>query len=161
SIQLSRHDHHNIELKTGFDLGGDQSKGVLDLHLFFPGSVQLKTTVKSELLSDFHARARLSFARDTQDHPRLLEPETESLRRRLHEIIQQQNPNELPSLLERAFSETRRLGAVFGETLRGITDSHKRILFLAHSRAAHATDPSAELIDLAQRVGDVAGQLER
>ena len=163
SVQLTRHDHHNLELKTGFDLGGELTQGQLELYLYFPSNVHVRGATQAELVSDFHSRARLSFPRNAPNDPALLLQEVDSLDRLLDQLADS-NPKvseQVPELVERVFVEARRVGAIFGETIRSLGASHQRRIFLTHSRAAVNCDPSAELIEVANSITDVAGLTDR
>src|SRR4051812_14291739 len=59
---VTRHDHHNIEIKTVSELGMSPSTVETDLYLFIPRNFELTTVGKSELSKDFRSRMRLSTA---------------------------------------------------------------------------------------------------
>lgn len=69
-LSLSRHDAHNIELKSGFALREDVSSGSIDLYLFCPNNIPLGRWQKEEIKHDFFSRLRLASPRkvnlDTQ-----------------------------------------------------------------------------------------------
>ena len=163
SVQLTRHDHHNLELKTGFDLGGELTEGQLELYLYFPSNVQVRAATQAELVSDFHSRARLSFPRNAPNDPALLLQEVDSLERLLEQLNDSspQASELVPELIERVFIEARRVGAIFGETIRSLGTAHQRRIFLTHSRASVNCDPSAELIEVANSITEVATLTDR
>ncbi|RYZ65194.1 MAG: hypothetical protein EOP05_20950, partial [Proteobacteria bacterium] len=56
----TRHDHHNIEVKTVSDLGSAPSIVETDIYLFAPKNFELSAIGKEELSADFRSRMRLS-----------------------------------------------------------------------------------------------------
>jgi hypothetical protein len=60
STEVTRHDDHNIEVKSAYEFEGRALHSSLNLYLFVPRSFQLASWELSEVIDDFRTRIRLS-----------------------------------------------------------------------------------------------------
>lgn len=60
SLRLSRHDLHNLELKSSYALQNSAIRGEINLYLFFPSSIPILKWNRDELKQDFYSRMRLA-----------------------------------------------------------------------------------------------------
>gem|GEM_PF-4414657 len=59
TLQVNRHDDHNLELRAYLSLSDRTRHGRIDFYLFTPNAAYLQGFPKTEIISDFRARARL------------------------------------------------------------------------------------------------------
>ena len=59
-MQISRHDHHNLEIKSVIEFARIPQKITTEVFLYFPKSFEIGLVGKPELAKDFRTRLRLS-----------------------------------------------------------------------------------------------------
>lgn len=154
-FKLSRHDPHNLELKSTFKLEGESLKGQFQLFLFLPSSVHLSSYSKSELKDDFHTLARLAIPKSVLNSESAIPREIQYFRSILNayrEPLKSANSSSVSIVMaDHVFESTRRLGAILGEALRSQGNLVKKELLLACSLINKATDISAN-IELARSI---------
>jgi hypothetical protein len=155
-IQITRHDHHNLELKSIIDLGAPEVSGDLDLFLFLPRSLQLASWSKSDLILDFNSRLRLSVAEQVNGGSLTLIKELAQLQRLIDFLDLESETKESRELhLEQIFNTTRQLGAFCGEMLKTRSARHKKNLHMAHFLSNPKADHTSSFDDLCKEVTEV------
>jgi hypothetical protein len=135
---VTRHDHHNIEIKTVSELGTAPSTVETDLFLFIPRNFELTTVGKSELSKDFRSRMRLSTAVDGEQGIAAFESTLYSLKASL-DRLETALVNGAPvfdlshPLCEELLEATRDLCGVVAGTLKHASAEHVRLFFLSHT----------------------------
>ncbi len=158
SFNISRHDHHSVEVKS--TLAGDRERyfSQLDLHLFMPNTMRMSTYPKASLLHDFSSRIRISRFEEIYSNDReRLESETAELL----ELLNQYFAGERTDALKQAvFDGVRHLGAVFNEKIKSAAGAHANEIFFAHSLLSK-NSPRAAFERLAEEIGALARSIER
>ncbi len=113
-IRISRHDPHNIEIKTHFSVP-HRFDGQVDVFLFLPQNFQAQSVHKEKLMSDFCSRSRLAvhIPHDT---------EMSSLRTALEELLDRIGSEESVEL-------ARRFAGNATEILRVLRKRQKKKLY--------------------------------
>ena len=118
-LVLSRHDHHNLELKFTVDFASKPLEAKTELYLFVPATVRLASYSKQELVDDFTSKVRLALS-ETQQGADTLERVFLEFERTLKEY----NGTDAEPLKD----STLRLGAVLGETIKQFLGEHRKKL---------------------------------
>lgn len=151
-VKLSRHDDHNLELKSGFEFNGLQHRIRFDFYFFSPYSLHLSDYSKTDLRGDFHSRVRLSVPNELHSNLSVL-IETLTKLETLIQATAETGGRELRSeMTQGVFETTRHLGALCGEVLKIRSMFLKKQIFLAHSIINESIDPTEELVKLAEEV---------
>lgn len=61
-LKVGRHDNHNLEIKSVFDVGSFKTSSEVQLYVFMPTSANLQSYDKSRIVNDFNSRSRLAFS---------------------------------------------------------------------------------------------------
>ncbi len=109
-LRISRHDHHNLEVKTHFAVS-DGLTGQVDLFLFLPKSFLVAQVRKEKLMMDFRSRSRLSVRLPAEAHAMALRGELSELLDR----IEKEDSSEI----------ARRFAANAAEILRWLGRKHR------------------------------------
>lgn len=166
-VKLSRHDDHNIEIKSIVEVGEPRFSGTTDVFVFVPRSVHLKSWKKDEVLGDFRSRARLAV-------PVAIDSGRAALARAVAQVRMASVPSApddgagslggqpqaggQPSDVQQAAG---RLAAVMSETLHGYSRRHREELRLLRAPGAgEASGRAYEAIaEAALRVGDLLAEV--
>lgn len=163
-IDFSRHDNHNIELKSAIPGLGKRLRSHLNLYLFMPKSMQLSSYPKSSLIHDFSSRVRLSIPDGGLSTPHPHQRLEEELFR-LESLLKQHA--EGGESLGRAilegdiFNHVRHLGAILNEKLKNATSSHSREIFIAHSLLSSPETCASEVERISERVEEISALVLR
>ncbi|MES2857258.1 MAG: hypothetical protein V4692_15420 [Bdellovibrionota bacterium] len=135
---VTRHDHHNIEIKTVCELGTAPSTVETDIYLFIPRNFELHGISKSDVAKDFRSRMRLSTAVDGEQGIAAFESALYSLKaslNRLESALQEGAPvfDLSHPLCEELLEATRDLCGVVAGTLKHASSEHVRLFFLSHT----------------------------
>lgn len=154
-IIASRHDDHNVEIKTVLDATECRAAGQVDIYFFIPSSMHVED--KAQIMSDFYSRVRLSIPNESIKDQSLILQKIHALKARVSAISD--NPSVLAHFYEQTndvvFASARHLGAVFGEIYKNKSLHIKKELLLIHSLANPPTDPKGQLAHLCQPLGEV------
>ena len=135
---VTRHDHHNIEVKTVSDLGSAPSIVETDIYLFAPKTFELGNIGKEELVEDFRSRMRLASPVIGEQGAAAFEQALSDLKDciQLFEVHQaSRNPSAeiADPLCEKILDAIRELSSVVLGTLKHGASEHARQFFLSHS----------------------------
>lgn len=135
---VTRHDHHNIEVKTVSDLGSAPSVVETDIYLFAPKTFELSNIGKDELVADFRSRMRLASPVIGEQGAAAFEQALEELRERITLFETLQSSGKCSSevadpLCEEILDSIRELSSVVLGTLKHGASEHTRQFFLSHS----------------------------
>ncbi|MEK6773074.1 MAG: hypothetical protein AABY64_03965 [Bdellovibrionota bacterium] len=133
-IKLSRHDNHNLELKSSFYFLDKKIKADLDLFLFVPKTVHLKSWNKTELTSDFFSRQRLSIPPSETWNQDDISAKILQLKNILLQFSTENNADEVSALSNELVVLCRSLGAYTGEVVKAGIRRIPKELFLLYSR---------------------------
>lgn len=163
---VTRHDHHNIEVKTVSDLGSAPSLVETDIYLFAPKNFALGTIGKQELAEDFRSRMRLSSPVAGEQGAAAFEKALGDLQRSLSAYEQQmrvsKESSQLAELLcEAILDAVRELCTVVSGTLKHGASEHARQFFLSHSLLATEDVCIGGLRLLSNHVRSVQGMVLR
>lgn len=154
---VSRHDHHNIEIKTVFELAGRSFESETDIFIFIPRSFELQTVGMDELQSDLRARVRLAVPVSGEQGASALSSAREALKRVVEHIHEAHDLGEVVvegahPLADELVNAAKDLCAVVSETLKQSSVDQIRHLFLGHSLMS---TPGACLKSLQDLIEDV------
>ncbi len=135
---VSRHDHHNIEIKTVFELAGRNFESESDIYIFVPRSFELQSVPMDELQSDLRARVRLAVPVGGEQGASALSSAREALKRVVEHIHEAHDLGEVVvegahPLADELVNAAKDLCSVVSETLKQSAVDQIRHLFLAHS----------------------------
>lgn len=102
-LNLSRHNIHSIELKSGLSLRDRVIEGELNLYLFYPSNIPVERWPREELQKDFFSRLRLAI-------PHKANLDTQRARENILNLIDSYKQNNDPQILQE-------LGGIVGEFL--------------------------------------------
>ena len=159
STQASRHDHHNIEVKTVSELGDSSSSVETDLYLFIPRSFEIGSSGKNELVKDYRSRIRLALPVSGEQGGAALESAINSLALSMQNLEDGERSGESVlslshPLCEEVLEATKDLCAIISETLKHGSSEHPRQFFLSHTLM---TTASSAIIGIEVLVGHVTG----
>lgn len=129
---VSRHDHHNIEIKAVFETGGKAFEGELNTYVFVPRSFDLRSWSKSDLERDVRTRLRLAIPLSGEQGLSALTSTRQSFTAAINAYLQYSGTD--PAAAETLMLDTaRELCAAVAETLKQWTSSQSRSLMMAHT----------------------------
>jgi hypothetical protein len=133
----SRHDHHNIEVKTVSEIGLAPSVVETDLYLFVPRNFEISSLGKAELTKDFRSRIRLALPvssgqGDSAFHS-ALKNLTLNLRALEYANLDCQSASLDHPLCESVLEATKDLCSVIAETIKHGISEHCRQFLLSQS----------------------------
>ncbi len=135
STSVSRHDHHNIEIKAVFETTEQPFEGELDVYLFVPRSFDLRSWSKADLERDVRSRMRLAIPLDGERGLTALTRARDTFAAAVVEYLNNVSMNR--SAVEAMLIETARdLCATMAETVKLWTAQQTRALLMAHTRLA-------------------------
>jgi hypothetical protein len=129
--ELTRHDHHNLEVKMLTQAVHHSVDSTLDVFLFVPGSFQLSRWSKMELQSDFRSRLRLAVPLQSEEGNAAIEDAKRRLRQTLEQLASPDMDAEL--LVDCLTDHAKEVGAVTSETLKQLSQRHRTRFRLAHA----------------------------
>ncbi len=138
-MQVTRHDHHNIEIKSIIDLCDDAQKVVTEMFLYVPKSFEIGLVGKAEFAKDIRTRLRLSIPSvdgfGDEDFGRaLLELKKANTRLEQEILANQAMGQEVPSDLREAVLEASKdVAAIVAERLKRLSREHGRQFFLSQT----------------------------
>lgn len=136
--RLSRHDHHNLEIKAWVEPASADYEAQIDVLLFVPGSFQIGRWTKQDLTEDFRSRVRLALANRSLEHDGPT---------RAGEILER--CRELLAVAPDPSGENyKQVGGLVGELLKHRGATHRRRLVMAHSLSIPLEQRGPELTRL-------------
>lgn len=153
---LSRHDQHNLELKTSLRLVPVSRRFTSDLYLFLPKNLHAKEWNATELQADFHSRLRLMTKLTAKGSNSLVQTHLDELESTLAHIEHNSLAGEpLTSANEKIFREARQLGALLGEHIKNESKKLCKEMLLATSLANMAPQPELLIKGVGERIQEV------
>jgi hypothetical protein len=134
---ITRHDHHNIEVKTVSELTPEPSVVETDIFFFVPRSFELPAVGKNELIRDFRSRMRVALPACMDHSARLFESSLAAFDASLDRLQSELQSDPLLDpghpLCEELLESTKDLCAVVAGVLKNETAETLRQLFLSHT----------------------------
>ncbi len=136
---VSRHDHHNVEIKSIIDLCDDSQKVVTEMFLYVPKSFEIGLVGKNEFAKDIRTRLRISIPSvqgfDDEDFSQaLLELKKANARLEQEILATQAMEQEVPAnLREMVLEAAKDVAAIFAERLKRLSGEHGRKFFLSQT----------------------------
>ncbi len=136
---VSRHDHHNVEIKSIINLCDDSQKVVTEMFLYVPKSFEIGLVGKNEFSKDIRTRLRISVPSvqgfDDEDFSHaLLELKKANARLEQEILATQAMEQEVPSNLRECVLEAAKdVAAIFAERLKRLSSEHGRQFFLSQT----------------------------
>lgn len=163
---VTRHDHHNIEIKTVSDLSASASLVETDIYLFVPRSFELRSVGKADLLKDFRSRMRLALPVQGEQGATALAAGIRSVKSSIMRLESSEAYGETVSGLnhptcDQLLEATKDLCAVIAETLKHGAATHTRQYFLSHTLLATPGTCTHGLETLALQVNSMHQMVER
>ncbi|MBN8539354.1 MAG: hypothetical protein J0L82_03125 [Deltaproteobacteria bacterium] len=147
-MQISRHDHHNLEIKSVIEFARIPQKITTEVFLYFPKSFEIGLVGKPELAKDFRTRLRLSMPtqvgyEDENFNIALAELKRANSRYELETIANKAMGQEITSDLRDGILEASKdLAAIVAERLKRFSSEHGRQFFLSQSLLANSASRS-------------------
>lgn len=160
NFKLSRHDPHNLELKSTFKLEGVKVTGQFQLFLFLPSSVHLSSYTKTELKEDFHALARLAIPKSILHSENAIPREIQYFKSILEAFKTSNSAGFSIVVADHVFEATRRMGAILGEALKSQGSQIQKKLLLSFSLLNKNPDVSAELESIKASILKISAQVD-
>lgn len=138
-MQVSRHDHHNVEIKSVIALCDESQKVVTEMFLYVPKSFEIELVGKAEFAKDIRTRLRLSIPStegfDDEDFSvALLELKRANTRLEVEAQAHQAMDQETPSDLREAVLEASKdVAAIVAERLKRLSIQHGRQFFVSQT----------------------------
>ena len=138
-MQVTRHDHHNVEIKSVIDLCDDAQKVVTEMFLYVPKSFEIGLVGKAEFAKDIRTRLRLSIPSvegfgDEDFGKALLELKKANARLEQEILANQAMGQEVPSdLRESVLEASKDVAAIVAERLKRLSREHGRQFFLSQT----------------------------
>lgn len=144
STNVSRHDHHNVEIKSVVGLIDVNQKVETELFLYFPKSFEIDLVGKAELTKDLRTRLRLAIPStegfDDEDFLNSVAELRKANARLDAEVAAHQGMGlEVPSDVREGVLEAEKdIAAIVAERLKRLSSEHGRQFFLSQSLLATA-----------------------
>jgi len=148
-VDVSRHDHDSIDLKSAFELEADEAEGRVEIALFVPQSLRMSAFGKSKIVSDFQSRIRLSFSSDELDDLGRIESTLLQINNSIKEA-------DIRFLGARVGELLKKRSAFFRETFRKIGNRSGSFRRRELSRLSQCLDVLEENEDLLKRVRKIS-----
>lgn len=163
---VTRHDHHNIEIKTVSELGDAPSLVETDIYLFVPRSFEIAAVGKSELLKDFRNRMRLALPVVGEQGSAAFETALATVRAELVRIDSLERTGESVLGLDHPYcsellESSKDLCSILSETLKRSSTGHCRQFFLSHTLLTTANACLRGLETLHEQVAYISTLVER
>jgi hypothetical protein len=163
---VSRHDHHNIEVKTVSELGNHPSMVETDIYLFVPRSFEIGSVGKAELIKDYRTRIRLALPSGGDLGAAAFEAALQTLELKVKaledsELVGEQIADINTLLSEEVLEAVKDLCAIVSETLKQGSIEHCRQFLISHTLMATAHAKVAGLENLQKQVCAVHLMIDR
>lgn len=139
SISVSRHDDHNIEIKSIIELKDQPQRVSTEVYLFFPKNFEIDAIGKTELQKDLRTRLRLSLPVeerfDDQDFKAALE-ELRICQKRLE--AESSSGSVTAASRDASLEASRDVASIAAERLKKLSREHGSQFFLSQSLIAQA-----------------------
>jgi hypothetical protein len=156
SINLAtRHDHHNIEIKTVSEISDQASIVETDIFLFFPRTFEILAIGKSELAKDFRCRMRLATPSCANSSAAAFETSLRDLRVSIFNFLGNS------SLGDELTEATKDTCAIIGEALKHSAVEQTRQLLLSHKLGNSEEICIHGLDTLSSRIGIIRDMMSR
>lgn len=132
-LSLKRHDDHNLELKSLLQFEQKNIQGSLDLYIYLPQNVQLKSWSKDEIASDFYSRQRLFIPQNATLKSEDLQNKIEQFFKYI-QFLNEKNENSEEFLMHEIFSQAQSIGAYVGESIKVSSIRTRKELLIIHSK---------------------------
>lgn len=163
---VSRHDHHNVEVKTVSELGHAASMVETDLYLFVPRSFEIGSVGKAELVKDFRTRIRLALPASGDLGAAAFESTLEQLSHNLKNLEAAEREGEYIAdlnhlLANETLESVKNLCAIIAANLKNAGTEHCRQFLLSHTLMATGHARLSGLETLAKNVADAQTMISR
>lgn len=165
-MQISRHDHHNLEIKSVIEFARIPQKITTEVFLYFPKSFEIGLVGKPELAKDFRTRLRLSMPtqvgyEDENFNIALAELKRANSRYELETIANKAMGQEITSDLRDGILEASKdLAAIVAERLKRFSGEHGRQFFVSQSLLANSASRSIGFDQFDKNLQGVRRKLE-
>lgn len=165
-MQVTRHDHHNIEIKSVIELCDDSQKVVTEMFLFVPKSFEIGLVGKAEFAKDLRTRLRLATPSKEgfgdQDYNAAL-LELKKATARLDQEIQanQAMGQDISADLRAEVLESAKdVAAIVAERLKHLSREHGRQFFLSQTLLLNSASRSIGFETFVQNIQMVRRKIE-
>lgn len=163
---VSRHDHHNIEVKTVSELGQAASMVETDLYLFVPRSFEIGSVGKAELVKDFRTRIRLALPASGDLGAAAFESTLEQLSHNLRNLEAAEREGEYIAdlnhlLANETLENVKNLCAIIAANLKNAGNEHCRQFLLSHTLMATNHARLSGLETLGKNVSSIQQMIAR
>lgn len=165
-MQVSRHDHHNLEIKSVVEFAREPQKITTEVFLYFPKSFEIGLVGKNEMAKDFRTRLRLSMPtqhgfEDENFMTALSYLKQANSRFELETLASTAMGVEVPSdLREGVLEASKDLAAIVAERLKRFSHEHGREFFVSQSLLSTPTSRSNGFDLLAKNLQAVRRKVE-
>lgn len=138
-MQISRHDHHNLEIKSVIEFAKEPQKITTEVFLYFPRSFEIGLVGKAEMAKDFRTRLRLSMPtqhgfEDENFMSALSHLKQANSRFELESLVSAEMGHEVPSdIREFVLEALKDIAAIIAERLKRFSHEHGREFFVSQS----------------------------
>lgn len=163
---VSRHDHHNIEIKSVVELNPRSQKVTTELYLFVPKSFEIGLAGKSELVKDLRTRLRLAIPSnegfDDEDFAKALRDLSDAnARLEAEAMVLHSLGQEIPSNLREGVLEAAKdVAAIVAERLKRLAIEHGRQFFVSQSLLVTASSRAAGFDSFVKNLQAVRRKIE-
>jgi len=167
---VNRHDHHNIELKSVFEISNGAFESELDVYLFVPKNFGIHLEDRTDLLKDIRSRLRLAvpFHGDINNENLkiVLQRLEKSIGQNLNpsiELVIHNNEQDRP-VNDLLVEDARDLCAIVTESFKKSTNDLSRQVFLSHNLLSNSESSIKSLGDLQnqlQKKSEIMGEVRR
>ena len=165
-MQVSRHDHHNLEIKSVVEFAREPQKITTEVFLYFPKSFEIGLVGKNELAKDFRTRLRLSMPtqhgfEDENFLSALAHLKQANSRFEIETMASTAMGVEVPADLREGLLEASKdLAAIAAERLKRFSHEHGLEFFVSQSLLATPTSRSNGFDLLAKNLQEVRRKIE-
>lgn len=136
---VTRHDHHNIEIKSVIELAPEPLKVATELYVFIPKNFEIGLAGKSEMVKDLRTRLRLAIPSnegfdDNDFSDALSELGNANARLEAEAMVLVAVGQEVPANLREGVLEAAKdVAAIIAERLKRLSADHGRQFFISQS----------------------------
>ncbi len=165
-MQISRHDHHNLEIKSVIEFAKEPQKITTEVFLYFPKSFEIGLVGKSELAKDFRTRLRLSMPtqhgfEDDNFLASLSLLKQANSRFEIESMVSCEMGHEVPADIRECVLEAMKdLAAIVAERLKRFSHEHGRDFFVSQSLLSTPTSRAQGLDFLGKNLQSVRRKIE-
>ncbi|MBL7687696.1 MAG: hypothetical protein JNJ49_06650, partial [Bdellovibrionaceae bacterium] len=163
---VTRHDHHNIEIKSVIELAPEPLKVATELYIFIPKSFEIGLAGKSELVKDLRTRLRLAIPSnegfDDEDFTDALkELANANTRLEAEAMILISMGQEIPANLREGVLEAAKdVAAIVAERLKRLSADHGRQFFISQSLLVTTSSRAAGFDSFVKNLQTVRRKIE-